>query len=217
MGRTQELLYFLNKLETENRLPKLNYYVDSPLSIKATELIKHHPECFNKEVSDTLKKDNDVFSFEGLHYTQNVEESIALNDTKEPCVIISASGMAEAGRVKHHIAHAIENAKNTILIVGYCEPHSLGGRLRELPKSVGIFGKPYDVTAEIGVIKSMSAHADYEDLCQWLSCQDPHKVRKLFLVHGEYEVQVNFRERLIRKGFQDVEIPTLHQTIGLGG
>jgi len=217
VGRTQELLYFLNKLETENRLPKLNYYVDSPLSIKATELIKHHPECFNKEVSDTLKKDNDVFSFEGLHYTQNVEESIALNDTKEPCVIISASGMAEAGRVKHHIAHAIENAKNTILIVGYCEPHSLGGRLRELPKSVGIFGKPYDVTAEIGVIKSMSAHADYEDLCQWLSCQDPHKVRKLFLVHGEYEVQVNFRERLIRKGFQDVEIPTLHQTIGLGG
>ncbi len=125
VGRTQEILYLLNRLETENRLPKLTYYVDSPMSIATTEVVKHHPECFNKEVRGLLEKDEDVFLFEGLQYLQSAEESIKLNSVKEPCVIISASGMAEAGRVKHHIAHNIDNSRNTILIVGYCEPHSL--------------------------------------------------------------------------------------------
>ena len=216
VGRTQELLYLLNRLDTEHRLPKLNYYVDSPLSIEATEVVKHHPECFNKEVQDLLRKDDDVFSFPGLHYTKTAEESIQLNLLKEPSVIISASGMAEAGRVKHHIAHNIDNAKNTILIVGYCEPHSLGGKLRNGEKHVTIYGEPHDVVAEVGVIGSLSAHGDYEDLCQWLACQDVRQVRKLFLVHGEYEVQLDFRTRLLKKGFRDIEIPSLHQEIGLG-
>ena len=216
VGRTQEILYLLNRLDTERRLPKLNYYVDSPLSIEATEVVKHHPECFNKEVQALLKKDNDVFSFPGLIYTKTSEESIKLNSLKEPAVIISASGMAEAGRVKHHIAHNIDNAKNTILIVGYCEPHSLGGRLRNGEKHVTIYGEPHDVVAEVGVIASLSAHGDYNDLCQWLACQDVSQVRKLFLVHGEYEVQQDFRERLLKKGFRDIEIPSLHQEIGLG-
>lgn len=216
VGRTQEILYLLNRLENEKRLPELTYYVDSPLSIEATEIIKHHPECFNKEVQDLLKKDSDVFSFKGLHYINSVEESISLNSLKGPCVILSASGMAEAGRVKHHIAHNINDASNTILIVGYCEPQSLGGKLRNGAKEVGIYGTRYPVLASIGVINSMSAHGDYEDLCQWLACQDPRGIRKLFIVHGEYDVQVNFRERLIRKGFRDVEIPSMHQVIGLG-
>ena len=216
VGRTQEILYLLNRLDTEHRLPKLNYYVDSPLSIEATEVVKHHPECFNKEVQDLLKKDNDVFSFPGLIYTKTSDESIKLNSLKEPSVIISASGMAEAGRVKHHIAHNIDNAKNTILIVGYCEPYSLGGKLRNGEKHVTIYGEPHDVIAEVGVIASLSAHGDYEDLCQWLACQDARKVRRLFLVHGEYEVQLDFRNRLLKKGFPDVEIPSLHQEIGLG-
>ena len=216
VGRTQEILYFLNRLEQENRLPKLTYYVDSPLSIKATEVIKNHPECFNKEVQQLLKTDHDVFAFEGLKYVESVEESIRLNDLNEPCVIISASGMAEAGRVKHHIAHTVTGAQNTILIVGYCEPHSLGARLKNGATEVGIFGTHYQVLAQVGVIESMSAHGDYEDLSQWLSCQNPHEVKKLFLVHGDYEVQVKFKERLLRKGFPDVEIPAQHQQIGLG-
>ncbi|MFI5196475.1 MAG: MBL fold metallo-hydrolase [Chitinophagales bacterium] len=216
VGRTQEILYLLNRLDTEHRLPKLNYYVDSPLSIEATEVVKHHPECFNKEVQDLLKKDNDVFSFPGLIYTKTSDESIQLNSLKEPCVIISASGMAEAGRVKHHIAHNIDNARNTILIVGYCEPYSLGGKLRNGEKHVTIYGEPHDVIAEVGVIASLSAHGDYEDLSQWLACQDVRQVRKLFLVHGEYEVQLDFRNRLLKKGFRDIEIPSLHQEIGLG-
>jgi len=215
LGRTQELLYLLNRLELEHRLPPLPYYVDSPLSIETTEVIKHHPECFNKNVQELLKRDEDVFSFKGLQYTRTSDASRALNNVKGPCVIISASGMAEAGRIKHHIAHNISSRSNTILMVGYCEPTSLGGRLKAGADQVSIFGTHYDVVAEIGSIESMSAHGDYEDLLQWLSGQDTKQVRKLFLVHGEYEVQQNFRDRLIRKGFSDVEIPALHETIGL--
>jgi len=144
-----------------------------------------------------------------------VEDSKLLNYYKGPCVIISASGMAEAGRVKHHISNNIENSRNSILLTGYCEPQSLGGRLKLHPKEVGIFGQVHEVNAEIGEIRSMSAHGDYEDLCQWLSCQDPKKVQKLFLVHGEYDVQIDFRQRLVRKGFTDVEIPERHYEIGL--
>ncbi len=216
VGRTQEVLYLLNRLDTERRLPPIKYFVDSPLSIEATEVIKHHPECFNKEVQALLRRDDDVFNFPGLHYVRTAEESIKLNSLKEPSVIISASGMAEAGRVKHHIAHNISNPNNTILIVGYCEPRSLGGKLRRGDSQVTIFGESYDVRANVGIIDSMSAHGDYDDLCQWLACQDERQVRKLFLVHGEYEVQQAFRERLIKKGFLDIDIPDLHQEIGLG-
>lgn len=216
VGRTQEILYILNRLSIENRLPPITYYVDSPLSIEATEIIKHHPECFNKDVQEVLRHDDDVFSFPGLQYVRTAEESIALNAMHDPCVIISASGMAEAGRVKHHIAHNIDKPNSTILIVGYCEPHSLGGRLSAGAQAVHIYGQPYQVKADIGVIRSMSAHGDYEDLSQWLACQDPREVQKLFIVHGEYDVQLNFKERLLRKGFRDVEVPALHQEIGLG-
>ena len=132
----------------------------------------------------------------------------------EPCVIISASGMAEAGRVKHHISNNIENSHNTILMTGYCEPTSLGGRLLQGAKEVSIFGIRHEVHAEIAAIKSMSAHGDYEDLCQWLACQNPREIKKLFLVHGEYEVQMGFKARLIKKGFLDVEIPSRHFEIG---
>ena len=143
------------------------------------------------------------------------EESMSLNDSEEPCVIIAASGMAEAGRVKHHIAHGLDNPANTILIVGYCEPHSLGGRLKNGDKEVNIYGDTYKVQAEVGVIGSLSAHADYQDLLHWLECQDADKVKKLFLVHGTYDAQVEFRERLLKKGFADVEIPALHQRVYL--
>jgi metallo-beta-lactamase family protein len=216
LGRTQELLFLLNRLDLENRLPKLNYYVDSPLSVKTTEIVKNHPECFNKQVQKLLKRDDDVFGFEGLTPIVDVEDSIALNESKEPCVIISASGMAEAGRVKHHIAHNVGDAKNTILITGYCEPQSLGARLQHHDGEVGIFGKQYRVNAEVEAITSLSAHGDYDDLCQWLACQDKKLVQKVFLVHGEYDVQLNFKERLSKKGFDDVIIPDLHEEIGLG-
>ena len=215
VGRTQELLYALNQLELENRLPALEYYVDSPLSLQTTQVIKSYPQYFNKKVQKILESDSDSFAFRGLKFISSVEESKMLNYKREPFVVISASGMAEAGRVKHHISNNIENSRNTILLTGYCEPNSLGGRLVAGQKEVSIFGIRHEVHAEIGSIRSMSAHGDYEDLSQWLACQDPSKIKKLFIVHGDYEVQQAFRERLIKKNFRDVEIPALHAEFGL--
>src|SRR6478735_2958086 len=215
VGRTQEILYALNQLEVENRLPELDYFVDSPLSIEATEIVKKYPGYFNKQIQQLLQTDSDPFNFKGLKYIKNVEQSKLLNFRNEPCVIISASGMADAGRVKHHISNNIENSRNTILLTGYCEPHSLGGKLIAGRKEVNIYGTMHEVNAEIGSLRSMSAHGDYEDLCQWLACQDPKQVKKLFLVHGDYNVQQDFKSRLVRKGFDDVEIPEIHYEIGL--
>lgn len=215
VGRTQELLFALNQLEIENQLPDLPYYVDSPLSIEATEVVKHYPSNFNKTIQKILQTDSDPFSFKGLKFIRNVEQSKLLNFQDGPMVIISASGMADAGRVKHHISNNIENSRNTIVFTGYCEPHSLGGRLIAGAKQVNIFGVEHEVHATIGSIRSMSAHGDYEDLSQWLACQDPRQVRQLFLVHGEYDVQQEFQRRLIRKGFLDVQIPEMHYEVGL--
>ena len=215
VGRTQELLFALNQLELENRLPDLEYFVDSPLSIETTEIVKKYPRYFNKGIQKILQSDLDPFSFKGLKYIKSVEQSKLLNFQNGPMVIISASGMADAGRVKHHISNNIENSRNTILLTGYCEPRSLGGRLMAGAKEVGIFGVEHQVNAEIGAIRSMSAHGDYEDLSQWLACQDSRQVKKLFLVHGEFDVQKDFKDRLIRKGFMDVEIPERHYEIGL--
>jgi metallo-beta-lactamase family protein len=215
VGRTQELLYALNQLEIENRLPDLDYYVDSPLSIEATEIVKSFPQYFNKTIQKIMQSDNDPFAFKGLRYVQTVEQSKQLNFLNGPMVIISASGMADAGRVKHHISNNIENSRNTILMTGYCEPRSLGGRLMNGDKEVTIFGVMHEVHAEIGSIRSMSAHGDYEDMSQWLACQHAAQVKKLFLVHGEYEVQQEFREKLIKKGFAEVEIPAQHYEVGL--
>jgi metallo-beta-lactamase family protein len=216
VGRTQEILYELNRLENENRLPHIPYYVDSPLSMEATEVIKSYPQYFNNRVQKLLLNDEDPFGFPGLKFVKSVEESKSLNYRSDAMVIISASGMAEAGRVKHHISNTIENSRNAILFSGYCEPNSLGGRLKLHPKEVGIFGQVHEVNAEIGEIKSMSAHGDYQDLSQWLGCQDPKLVKKLFLVHGDYDVQLDFKNRLINKGFSDVEIPARHSEVGLG-
>ena len=213
VGRTQEILYALNALELKGSLPDLHYYVDSPLSEKATHVLMNHPEVYNKEVADVLKVDANPFGFKGLRFIQSTEESKALNDDPTPCVIISSSGMAEAGRVKHHIKNNIGNEKCTILMVGYCEPSSLGGHLLRGDHEVFIFGDKYEVKAEVQSIKSMSAHGDYEDLLHFISCQDPKKVKEIFLVHGEYEVQQHFRQHILDKGFAAVEIPYQHQRI----
>jgi metallo-beta-lactamase family protein len=212
VGRTQELLYALNQLELENRLPDLNYFVDSPLSHEATRIVRSHPENFNDTLQSVLKTDKDPFGFKGLRFIRTVDESKLLNFRQEPCVIISASGMAEAGRVKHHISNNIENTRNTILMTGYCEPNSLGGRLKRKPEEVNIFGISHEVHAEIAEIKSMSAHGDYEDMIQWLECQNAKEVQKVFLVHGEYDVQQRFAHRLQAKGFGWVDIPEQHKS-----
>jgi metallo-beta-lactamase family protein len=216
VGRTQELLFALNELELDYRLPDVSYYVDSPLSTRATEVVKRHPECFNRAVQKIMRYDKDPFDFKGLHYIEDKRESQALNSTEEPCVIISASGMAEAGRVKHHIANSIGNPRNTILMVGYCEKHTLGARLKEKPDEVTIYGERFPVKADIQSIESMSAHADYNDLCQYISTQEPKEVKRVFIVHGEPEAQEAFKKRLYNKGFMDIVIPYIHETYSIG-
>ena len=215
VGRTQELLYFLNQLSIENLLPDVPVFVDSPLSYEATQVVKGHPENFNNRLRKLLQIDNDPFDFKGLKFIENVEESKALNTDERAMVIISASGMADAGRVKHHIMNNILSDKNTILIVGYCEPNSLGGKLMNGAKEVRIFREDFEVVAEVGIMRSMSAHGDYDDMCQYLACQDPSLVKQLFLVHGEYDVQEHFRDKLMKKGFRDVVIPEQHERIHL--
>ncbi|QEC68270.1 MBL fold metallo-hydrolase [Panacibacter ginsenosidivorans] len=211
VGRTQELLYFLNQLSNEGRLPKIKVYVDSPLSKEATDIVRSHPENYNSRLQKLLKTDYDPFSFDELTFIKTVDESKRLNDLPEPCIIISASGMADAGRIKHHIANNINDSRNTILLVGYCEPNSLGGRLMNGAKEVKIFAEYYKVQAEVGSMRSMSAHGDYDDLSQFLACQVPATVRQLFIVHGEYDVQLDFQQRLLKKGFKEVIVPALHQ------
>ena len=211
VGRTQELLYFLNEMFNTNRLPKVPVFVDSPLSMEATQVVKSHPENFNSTIKKLLETDSDPFDFPGLKFIKSVDESKALNDLHQPCIIISASGMADAGRIKHHIANNIDDKRNTILLVGYCEPHSLGGKLMNGAKEVKIYGELFKVVSEIGTMRSMSAHGDYNDLCQFLSCQDPTLVKTLFIVHGEEEVQLEFQKRLEKKSFKDVRVPHLHE------
>ncbi len=214
VGRTQELLYALNTLENQGKLPKLSYIVDSPLSEDATTVLKAYPQYFNNTIQQVIQQgDKDPFMFAGLQYTQTVEDSKMLNYNNEPCVIISSSGMADAGRIKHHISNNIENSNNGILMSGYCEPNSLGGRLKTKPDSVTIFGQSHQVNAQIGELRSMSAHGDYNDLCNWLSCQNAAAVEHLFLVHGEPKVQQHLQQTLIGKGFKNITIPTLHQRV----
>lgn len=213
VGRTQELLYALNRLTNDGRLPKVKVFVDSPLAVNATNIMKMHPECFNDDTLESLRQDPDPFGFNGLYYVQSDDESKQLNNIKEPCIIISASGMMEAGRVKHHLANNISNAKNTVLVVGYCAPSTLGARIRKGDKEVSIFGNVYQVNADIRVIESFSAHGDYNEMISVLKCQDAKKVKQLILVHGEYETQLNYKEKLEKEGYANISIPEKGQVI----
>jgi metallo-beta-lactamase family protein len=213
VGRTQEIVYALNKFYNEGRLPKVDIYVDSPLSVNATTIFRLHPECFNKEVLDVIDKDSDPFGFNNLFYIQQKEDSKKLNSIKKPCVIISSSGMMEAGRVKHHLANNISDPKNTVLAVGYCSPNTLGARILRGDKQVSIHGIVYEVNADIKRIEAYSGHADYNEMIQFLSCQDKHKLQQIILVHGEYNTQLEYKKHLENAGFSNITIPAVNDTI----
>jgi metallo-beta-lactamase family protein len=215
VGRTQEILYWLNQLELEHRLPEVSYFVDSPLGTKATEVIKSYKNDYNDRLQNILKIDEDPFLFKGLKYVETADDSKQLVEYKEPCVIISSSGTADAGRVKHHIYSCIDQESNSVLMSGYCQSTSLGGRLLNGARQVEIFGDTCNVKAEVGQIKSMSAHADTDDLCRFVGNQDTDTVKTIFLVHGEYLVQQELAARLNRKGFQKIEMPSMHQEFDL--
>lgn len=215
VDRTQELIFALDQLASTGELPRLDVYIDSPLAVKATGIMKRHDDCFNPEILEYIERDGDAFAFPNLHYVSDVEESKAINERDKPCIIISASGMAEAGRIKHHIKNNIEDPRCTILLVGYCSPETLGGALKRGDKEVRIFGETYSVRADVEVMDSFSAHGDYAEMLAFLSCQNPAEVKRVFLVHGEYDRQVIFKDKLLQAGFQHVSVPTLYEAVRL--
>ena len=208
VDRTQELVYALDQLESEGLLPRIPVYVDSPLAVKATDVMRDYDGYFNPEVVAYLKRYGDPFNFPNLNYVSDVEDSKAINFREGPAIIISASGMAEAGRIKHHIRNNIGDARNTILIVGYAGPETLGGALKRGDKVVRIFGETYEVRSQVAVMDAFSAHADYAEIIRFLAqSQDKTQVKRLFLVHGDYEVQLHFKATLESVGWQHIEIP----------
>jgi metallo-beta-lactamase family protein len=212
VGRTQEVVYTLNNFFNAGKLPRVDIFVDSPLAVNATTVFRMHNECFNDNFRKILESDSDPFGFSNLYYITRHEDSKKLNDHKKPCVIISASGMMEAGRIKHHLANNISDPKNTVLAVGYCSPVTLGARILRGDKEVSIHGTVYKVNADIRKIDSFSGHADYREMISFLECQDKKATEKIFLVHGEYETQKNYAERLKTAGFSNIEIPSKGQS-----
>lgn len=207
IGRTQEIVFTLNKIFTKKLVNKIPIFVDSPLSTNATEIFRMHPECFDIETSQFLLKNNDPFGFDELIYITDVEESKSLNSYDGPMMIISASGMAEAGRILHHLANNIENPNNIILIVGYCAQNTLGRRITEREPVVKIFGDEYKLNAKVVVLNSLSAHADSNELTNYCNQFDKDKMKNIFLVHGDFDQQQKFKSRLENIGFKNINIP----------
>ena len=207
VGRAQEIVYSLNNFFNSGKLPKIDIYVDSPLAVNATDIFRLHPECFNEQVLEVMENDPDPFGFNSLFYIKSQEDSKKLNNIKKPCVIISASGMMEAGRVKHHLANSISDPNNTILAVGYCAPSTLGARILRGDKEVSIHGVKYIVNAEVRRLESFSGHGDYLEMLKFLKCQNSSELQGVFMVHGEYNVQLKYKDFLEKNGFEKIFIP----------
>lgn len=207
VGRTQELVYALHKIFDANLVPRIPVYVDSPLAVNATEVFRLHPECFDKETAKFIIEKKDPFGFNQLNYITDVEDSKALNSYDGPFMIISSSGMCEAGRILHHLLNNIENTDNIVLIVGYAAQHTLGRRIIEKQPVVKIFGDEVKLNAEVIVMESFSAHADADELINYCDQFDKSRMQNLFLVHGETDQQEIFSEKLKTKGFRNITIP----------
>lgn len=208
VGRTQEIVYMLDQLHHAGKLPRVPVYVDSPLAVNATEVFLNHPECFDHQLHQYMLENEDPFGFNGLQYLRSVEASKQLNTTNKPCIIISASGMMNAGRVKHHLFNNMESKRNTFLMVGYCSPNTPGGKLREGAKSLYLFGQNKQVLADVEIMDSFSAHGDRQEMLDFLRNQQK-SLKKLWLVHGTMDRQEKWRDYLNQNGFSQVEIPEL--------
>jgi len=207
VGRTQEIVFGLHRIFEENKAERIHVYVDSPLAVNATNVFRLHPECFDKETLEFIHKNEDPFGFNRLTYITDVNESKKLNSTPGPYIIISSSGMCEAGRILHHLANNIENPNNIILMVGYSAENTLGRKLIDGEKRVNILGTAYNVNSEVIVLESYSAHADENELLNYCSNFDKSILKKVFLVHGEKDQQDIYKNKLNSSGFKDVIIP----------
>jgi metallo-beta-lactamase family protein len=195
VGRTQQLVLLLHQLVNQQRIPAIPIFVDSPLALNVTQVHRDHPECYNEETRQYLLHSEDPFGFSRLQYVREAAESKKLNDLHGPFVVISASGMCEAGRILHHLRNNIEDPRNTILITGFQAQDTLGRKLVEKWPEVKIFGEPMRVRADIASLDELSAHADYNELLQWIKPMAP-SLKKVFLVHGEPEQSAAFSKHL---------------------
>jgi metallo-beta-lactamase family protein len=207
VGRTQTVVYAFNQLTEEGRLPRVPIYVDSPLSVNATEVFRLHPECFDEQTYTFLREKGNPFGMQNLTYIRQVADSRKLNELKEPAIIISASGMAEAGRIRHHLKNNIGDPDNLILFVGYCAEHTLGAQILGGRNPVNIFGEPHPVKARVARVDSFSGHADRHELRGYVESLTGD-IRKIFIVHGE-EAQSEAFAGLLRemKPKADVLVP----------
>ncbi len=208
LERAQEVLYAIRALKKQGRMPKMPVYVDSPLTVKITDIFKLHPECYDSETRALIQSKDSPFEFDNLVYVGDKEESKALDASNEPSVIISASGMCEAGRIVHHLKATIEDDKNTICIVGYQAQHTLGRRIVERRQRVKIFGVERDLRAEVVVLNGFSAHADQKDLVEYatdLKARGP--LKHVAMVHGEPKAQEVLGTKLRAAGIDDVHAP----------
>lgn len=196
VGRTQNLVYYLAQLFNEREIPRVKIFVDSPLAINATEAYKNHPECYDSETKALIAKGGSPFGFELLTYTRKQEESKALNSFKEPCVVISASGMCEGGRVLHHLKHGISKRRNTILIVGYQAENTLGRKILEGEPKVRIYGKEFRLRCRVEKVNGCSAHADRDEMATYI--KHIPGLKNVFVVHGEEEASMAFAAYLMK-------------------
>jgi metallo-beta-lactamase family protein len=217
LGRTQELVYALHRLTEEQDIPSLPIYVDSPLALNVTEVFRLHPECFDQELNEFLagRREPDPFGFDGLSYTRTTRESKELNFLRQPAIIISASGMCEAGRILHHLKNNIEDARNTILIVSWQAPDTLGRRLVERAAEVKIFGEEYPVRARVETINGYSAHADRTGLLEYVRQVGPGRLKATYVVHGEEASSLALAEGLRDLGVSKAMVPRPGETIEL--
>ena len=213
VGRTQELLYSLNSLLREGAIPSIPVYVDSPLAIDTTTVFEMHPETYD-QTEDMVKKVRELFDFPLLHFTRDVEESKAINAAKGPMIVIAASGMVEAGRILHHLANGASDPRNTILIVGFQAENTLGRRIVEKQPMLKIFGDEIPLRAEVVVIDGYSAHADRTELTNWIDKvkSTSPSLGPIWLVHGEAEVQDEYKTKLESKGYS-VACPEPHTRV----
>ena len=217
VGRTQEIVYVLNQLYNDGRLPHIPVYVDSPMSTNATQIFRMYPEEMSDEVRETLQFDPDPFGFNTLRYITDIRESKALNHKDEPCIIISASGMLEAGRIKHHVANHISDPRCTILIVGYCEPTTLGARIQQPGLQwISIFGQDRRIKAQITKIEGFSGHGDYQEMIDYLTRSlDVRQVQRVFVVHGDENAAETYKGHLQEAGFARIDVPQKGETVEL--
>ncbi len=212
VGRVQQIVYMLHQLWRAGDIPPMPVFVDSPLAVDITSVFALHPEAYDDEIRDFLRREYDPFGFSHLTYIRNVEDSKRLNFRREPCIIVSASGMAEFGRVVHHLANRVEDSKNTVLITGWQAPNTLGRRLVDGEKRVRILGEEYSVNARVEVIDGFSGHADKGELLEWAGAIHA-KPQRAFLVHGEEPIALSFQQALIAELGWTVDVPHKGQSV----